>query len=39
MGGKSLASQISEKMVELSSGVLFLLFGIMSLLSGPEGQL
>lgn len=39
MGGKSLASQISEKMVELSSGVLFLLFGILSLLSGPEGQL
>ncbi|CAM0947745.1 unnamed protein product [Alopecurus aequalis] len=39
IGGKSLASQISEKMVELSSGVLFLLFGIMSLLSGPEGQL
>lgn len=35
LGGKSLASQISEKMVELSSGVLFLLFGIMSLLSGP----
>nr|CAB3481028.1 unnamed protein product [Digitaria exilis] len=39
LGGKSLASQISEKMVELSSGVLFLLFGIMSLLSGPEGEL
>uniref|UniRef100_A0A804LWH0 GDT1 family protein n=1 Tax=Zea mays TaxID=4577 RepID=A0A804LWH0_MAIZE len=38
LGGKSLASQISEKMVELSSGVLFLLFGIMSLLSGPEGE-
>jgi putative Ca2+/H+ antiporter (TMEM165/GDT1 family) len=39
LGGKSLASQISEKMVELSSGVLFLLFGIMSLTSGPEGEL
>ncbi|CAD6245129.1 unnamed protein product [Miscanthus lutarioriparius] len=39
LGGKSLASQISEKMVELSSGVLFLLFGIMSLFSGPEGEL
>uniref|UniRef100_A0A0E0ELU8 GDT1 family protein n=1 Tax=Oryza meridionalis TaxID=40149 RepID=A0A0E0ELU8_9ORYZ len=39
MGGKSLASQISEKMVGLSSGVLFLLFGIMSYLSGPEGEL
>ncbi|TVU05759.1 hypothetical protein EJB05_48941, partial [Eragrostis curvula] len=39
LGGKSLASQISEKMVELSSGVLFLLFGIMSFLSGPEGEL
>jgi len=39
LGGKSLATQISEKMVELSSGVLFLLFGIMSLLSGPDGEL
>uniref|UniRef100_A0A1D1ZA82 GDT1 family protein n=1 Tax=Anthurium amnicola TaxID=1678845 RepID=A0A1D1ZA82_9ARAE len=36
LGGKSLASQISEKMVALSSGVLFLVFGIQSLLS-PVG--
>ncbi|MQM04439.1 hypothetical protein Taro_037234 [Colocasia esculenta] len=37
LGGKSLASQISEKMVALSSGVLFLVFGIQSLLS-PVGS-
>jgi putative Ca2+/H+ antiporter (TMEM165/GDT1 family) len=35
IGGKSLASQISEKMVALSSGVLFLVFGLMSLLANP----
>lgn len=35
IGGKSLASQISEKMVALSSGVLFLVFGLMSLLAEP----
>jgi putative Ca2+/H+ antiporter (TMEM165/GDT1 family) len=35
IGGKSLASQISEKMVALSSGVLFLVFGLMSLLADP----
>ncbi|CAN6242455.1 unnamed protein product [Urochloa humidicola] len=39
LGGKSLASKISEKMVGLLSGVLFLVFGIMSLLSGPEEEL
>ncbi|CAL9774190.1 unnamed protein product [Musa acuminata subsp. burmannicoides] len=33
LGGKSLASQISEKMVALSSGVLFLIFGLLSFLS------
>lgn len=33
VGGKSLASQISEKMVALSSGLLFLVFGLQSLLS------
>lgn len=33
LGGKSLASQISEKMVALSSGVLFLVFGLHSFLS------
>ncbi|KAJ3677397.1 hypothetical protein LUZ60_003121 [Juncus effusus] len=33
LGGKSLASQISEKMVALSSGVLFVVFGLMSFLS------
>jgi len=33
LGGKSLASQISEKMVALSSGLLFLVFGVQSLLS------
>ncbi|CAL5028862.1 unnamed protein product [Urochloa decumbens] len=37
LGGKSLASKISEKMVGLLSGALFLVFGVMSLLSGPEG--
>ncbi|CAA7400875.1 unnamed protein product [Spirodela intermedia] len=34
-GGKSLASQISERVVALSSGVLFIVFGIQSLLSVP----
>ncbi|KAK1265934.1 GDT1-like protein 5 [Acorus gramineus] len=33
VGGKSLASQISEKMVALSSGVLFLVFGLQTFLS------
>ncbi|CAL9045768.1 GDT1-like protein 5 [Musa acuminata AAA Group] len=33
IGGKSLASQISEKMVALSSGILFLVFGLQSFLS------
>ncbi|GAV59172.1 UPF0016 domain-containing protein [Cephalotus follicularis] len=35
-GGKSLASQISEKMVALSGGVLFIVFGIQSFLSTVE---
>ncbi|KAJ1269966.1 hypothetical protein BS78_06G018700 [Paspalum vaginatum] len=39
LGGKSLASKISEKMVGLLSGALFLVFGIMSLLSGPGSEL
>lgn len=33
LGGKSLASQISEKFVALSGGVLFIVFGLQSLLS------
>ncbi|XP_020585636.1 GDT1-like protein 5 isoform X3 [Phalaenopsis equestris] len=33
LGGKSLATQISEKMVSLSSGVLFLVFGFQSFLA------
>ncbi|KAA8529195.1 hypothetical protein F0562_034006 [Nyssa sinensis] len=33
LGGKSLASQISEKIVLLSSGVLFIVFGFQSFLS------
>ncbi|KAH9771930.1 GDT1-like protein 4 [Citrus sinensis] len=33
IGGKSLASQISEKIVALSGGVLFIVFGIQSFLS------
>ncbi|XP_057422742.1 GDT1-like protein 4 [Lotus japonicus] len=36
MGGKSLASQISEKVVALSGGVLFIVFGIQSFLSPVE---
>ncbi|XP_042407603.1 GDT1-like protein 5 isoform X1 [Zingiber officinale] len=36
LGGKTLASQISEKMVALSSGVLFLIFGLQSFLSEAE---
>ncbi|XP_007046285.2 PREDICTED: GDT1-like protein 4 [Theobroma cacao] len=36
LGGKSLASQISEKFVALSSGVLFIVFGIQSFLSTVE---
>ncbi|KAG6620283.1 hypothetical protein I3842_Q072500 [Carya illinoinensis] len=33
LGGKSLASQISEKIVALSGGVLFIVFGIQSFMS------
>ncbi|KAF9592022.1 hypothetical protein IFM89_011605 [Coptis chinensis] len=33
LGGKSLASQISERMVALSGGILFLIFGVQSLLA------
>ncbi|XP_008243189.1 PREDICTED: GDT1-like protein 4 [Prunus mume] len=36
LGGKSLASQISEKIVALSGGVLFIVFGIQSFLSTVE---
>ncbi|XP_059454789.1 GDT1-like protein 4 [Corylus avellana] len=36
IGGKSLASQISEKFVALSGGVLFIVFGIQSFLSTIE---
>ncbi|KAL4383797.1 hypothetical protein GQ457_15G005270 [Hibiscus cannabinus] len=36
LGGKSLASRISEKIVLLSSGVLFIIFGIQSFLSPVE---
>lgn len=37
LGGKSMASQISEKIVALSGGVLFIVFGIQSFLS-PVGS-
>ncbi|KAI8021586.1 GDT1-like protein 4 [Camellia lanceoleosa] len=36
LGGKSLASQISEKFVALSGGVLFIIFGIQSFLATAE---
>ncbi|XP_027362024.1 GDT1-like protein 5 [Abrus precatorius] len=36
VGGKSLASRISEKMVALSSGILFIIFGTQSFLSPIE---
>ncbi|XP_073144863.1 GDT1-like protein 4 [Henckelia pumila] len=36
LGGKSLAKQISEKIVSLSSGILFIVFGIQSFLSTVE---
>ncbi|KAK4753527.1 hypothetical protein SAY87_001631 [Trapa incisa] len=36
LGGKSLASQISEKFVALSGGILFIIFGIQSFLSSVE---
>ncbi|KAF7133539.1 hypothetical protein RHSIM_Rhsim09G0111100 [Rhododendron simsii] len=36
LGGKSLASQISEKFVAFSGGVLFIIFGIQSFLSSVE---
>ncbi|XP_011070827.1 GDT1-like protein 4 [Sesamum indicum] len=36
LGGKSLATQISEKVVALSGGVLFIVFGIQSFLSTVE---
>ncbi|KAJ0094890.1 hypothetical protein Patl1_16482 [Pistacia atlantica] len=36
LGGKSLASQISEKIVALSGGVLFIVFGLQSFLSSVE---
>ncbi|XP_031492626.1 GDT1-like protein 5 [Nymphaea colorata] len=38
VGGKSLASRISEKMVALSGGVLFIVFGLQSFLSPIEGS-
>ncbi|KAK4479873.1 hypothetical protein RD792_015417 [Penstemon davidsonii] len=38
LGGKSLAKQISEKIVALSGGVLFIVFGIQSFLSTIESQ-
>ncbi|XP_054775906.1 GDT1-like protein 4 [Prosopis cineraria] len=36
VGGKSLASQISEKIIALSGGVLFIVFGIQSFLTPIE---
>ncbi|XP_061374648.1 GDT1-like protein 4 isoform X2 [Gastrolobium bilobum] len=36
VGGKSLASQISEKVVAISGGILFIVFGIQSFLSPVE---
>ncbi|KAH7569861.1 hypothetical protein JRO89_XS05G0009200 [Xanthoceras sorbifolium] len=36
LGGKSLASQISEKIIGLSGGVLFIVFGIQSFLSSVD---
>ncbi|XP_022971779.1 GDT1-like protein 4 [Cucurbita maxima] len=36
LGGRSLASQISEKIVALSGGLLFIVFGIQSFLSTVE---
>lgn len=36
LGGKSLAKQISEKLIALSGGVLFIVFGIQSFLSAVE---
>lgn len=35
IGGRLLASKISEKAVALGGGVLFLLFGIHALVMGP----
>lgn len=36
LGGKSLASRISERMVTLCGGILFVVFGIQSLLTKVE---
>ncbi|KAK1380923.1 hypothetical protein POM88_027667 [Heracleum sosnowskyi] len=36
IGGKSLAKQISERLIALSGGVLFIIFGIQSVLSAVE---
>ncbi|KAF3592016.1 hypothetical protein DY000_02023444 [Brassica cretica] len=36
IGGKSLASQISERIVALSGGMLFIIFGIQSFLTSVE---
>nr|CAD1837465.1 unnamed protein product [Ananas comosus var. bracteatus] len=38
VGGKSLASHISEKVVTLASGLLFLAFGVHSFLSSEEAS-
>ncbi|XP_057988293.1 GDT1-like protein 4 isoform X3 [Hevea brasiliensis] len=38
VGGKSLASQISERIVALSGGVLFIIFGIQSFLSTADSR-
>ncbi|KAF2614519.1 hypothetical protein F2Q70_00012532 [Brassica cretica] len=36
IGGKSLASQISERIVALSGGMLFIIFGIQSFLTSVD---
>ncbi|XP_073136918.1 GDT1-like protein 4 [Henckelia pumila] len=38
LGGKSLATQISEKIIALSGGVLFIVFGIQSFLSTVDSS-
>lgn len=36
IGGRLLASRISERLVALSGGLLFLLFALHSMIAGPD---
>lgn len=39
IGGRMLAASISERMVAIIGGILFLVFAVVALIQGPEGSL